>query len=85
MIFFDGIHLMADSIIELYDAASRAGLKREWFQDHPRHPHYDVFGRYRFKFQVNCTPREMVRHFAGDRAWGRFTTISRVPAGNNLC
>ena len=35
-------HLFADSIAELHEFASRLGLKRVWFQDHPRLPHYDV-------------------------------------------
>lgn len=35
-------HLWADEIEELHDMAQRIGLKRSWFQDHPRHPHYDI-------------------------------------------
>jgi len=35
-------HLTADSIDELHTFAQRIGLRREWFQDHPLHPHYDL-------------------------------------------
>ena len=35
-------HLLADTADELHAFAHRLGLKRSWFQDHPRHPHYDL-------------------------------------------
>ncbi len=35
-------HLMADTVEELHEFAVKIGLRREWFQDHPRFPHYDV-------------------------------------------
>lgn len=35
-------HLVADSVDELHAFAHRLGLKREWFQDRTRYPHYDV-------------------------------------------
>lgn len=35
-------HLFADSVEELHDFAGRIGLKREWFQNHQRLPHYDI-------------------------------------------
>lgn len=47
MIYFDGVHLVGDTVEELHDFALLCGLKREWFQDHKRHPHYDVWGRYK--------------------------------------
>lgn len=61
MIYFDGVHLATDgSIEELHIFAQSIGLKREWFQSHPRHPHYDVFGSPARLLEVNCTPRELV-------------------------
>lgn len=42
MTYTDGRHLVADSLKELHEFAQKMGLKREWFQDHPRHPHYDI-------------------------------------------
>ena len=42
MIYTDGTHLVGDSLEELHEFAQRVGLRREWFQDHPRHPHYDL-------------------------------------------
>lgn len=41
-VYTDGVHLSADSLAELHAFAQSIGLKREWFQDHPRHPHYDT-------------------------------------------
>lgn len=37
-------HLFTDQVdlTELHQLADRIGLKREWFQDHPRAPHYDL-------------------------------------------
>jgi len=44
MVYFDGIHLVAENIDELHSFALLCGLKCEWFQNHKRHPHYDVWG-----------------------------------------
>jgi hypothetical protein len=35
-------HLFADSLDELHRFALSIGLRRDWFQDHPRLRHYDV-------------------------------------------
>ena len=43
MVYTDGTHLVADTLIELHKFADKIGLKREWFQDH-QIPHYDIFG-----------------------------------------
>ncbi|MFA5391733.1 MAG: DUF4031 domain-containing protein [Candidatus Omnitrophota bacterium] len=46
MILTDGHHLVSDeSVDELHQFAQHIGLSRGWFQDHPDHPHYDLFGR----------------------------------------
>jgi hypothetical protein len=44
MIFLDkkGHLISSHSVEELHCFAKTIGLKREWFQDHPRHPHYDL-------------------------------------------
>lgn len=45
MIYTDGTHLITDDPIdELHIFAEKIGLKRTWFQNHPRHPHYDIWG-----------------------------------------
>jgi len=41
MVYTDGVHLVADSLIELHQFARKIGLKKEWFQD-KRIPHYDL-------------------------------------------
>ena len=35
-------HLTADDIEELHKFTLMLGMRRTWFQDHPRHPHYDL-------------------------------------------
>jgi len=35
-------HLWADSLEELHEFADKIGMKRSWFQDHKRLPHYDL-------------------------------------------
>lgn len=41
-------HLVTDGeLFELHALAQRIGLRREWFQDHPRLPHYDLTARRR--------------------------------------
>lgn len=35
-------HLVADDLEELHAAAQAIGLRHEWFQNHPRLPHYDL-------------------------------------------
>lgn len=39
-------HLVSDtSMHELHEFATALGLKRDWFQNHSRHPHYDLITR----------------------------------------
>ncbi len=35
-------HLFADTRQELDEFALRLGLRKVWYQDHPRHPHFDL-------------------------------------------
>jgi len=42
MIYTDGTHLAADTLAELHMFAVLIGLRRDWFQNHLRHPHYDL-------------------------------------------
>lgn len=43
-IYTDGRHLMTSSrdLRELHRFARRLGLRRAYFQNHRRHPHYDI-------------------------------------------
>ncbi len=44
MVYTDKIHLVADTLEELHQFADAIGLNRQWFQNHSRHPHYDLWG-----------------------------------------
>ena len=35
-------HMTSNDINTLHEIAKHIGLKREWFQDKPGHPHYDI-------------------------------------------
>lgn len=35
-------HMIADTLDELHLMAAKVGMRREWFQDIPNHPHYDL-------------------------------------------
>jgi hypothetical protein len=68
MVFLDKVgHLISDrSLEELHLFANQIGLKREWFQDKPGQPHYDLTTpRMRLKAEmagaVITDPRTIVR------------------------
>jgi hypothetical protein len=51
MIYTDGVHLMihcTEPLDDLHAFAKKIGLKREWFQMHDKHPHYDLTTRRMF-------------------------------------
>lgn len=54
-------HLVADTLEELHSFARQLGLKRSWFQDKTRYPHYDVTTSVREKALA-------IGAIAGDRA-----------------
>lgn len=66
-------HMMTDQVKleELHEMAKKLGLKREWFQDHPLHPHYDMYGNKRsIAVLIGCVPletMEMVKRCSFDR------------------
>lgn len=75
-VYFDGIHLMSLDLYLLHRVARYAGLKREWFQEHAIHPHYDVTSdRIREKLrQIGVkfvTSRELVGIYTQQGANGR--------------
>jgi len=63
MIWYDGIHMMTDSddLEELHAFAERIGMSRSKFQDHPTHPHYDVWGARAKRLTVNCGSKDLLR------------------------
>lgn len=70
-------HLVSpDSLIELHLFAERLGLKRRWFQNHAKYPHYSLCRRtkegiykpYKYKIEqaielgaVPVTSRELIK------------------------
>lgn len=38
----ESCHMFADTEEELHEMASRIGMRRSWFQDHAKLPHYDL-------------------------------------------
>lgn len=59
-------HLFADTITELHDFAAEIGLRRSWFQDHTRLPHYDLNESRRreavHKGAIEATDEQVVAH-----------------------
>jgi len=67
MLLTDGTHLISTLCVEeLHFFAAQVGLRREWFQDHPRHPHYDLTSK-RMRYKVSSmlggtvSSRELIR------------------------
>ena len=64
-------HLMADTEDELHEFAARIGLRRSWFQRHPRLWHYDLTASRRTRAvalgALELDIRESVKR-AGNRA-----------------
>lgn len=59
-------HMVTDGDVEeLHQMADTIGLKRAWFQDHPRHPHYDITSGRRHKAlaagAVEVNDRQLLR------------------------
>jgi alkanesulfonate monooxygenase SsuD/methylene tetrahydromethanopterin reductase-like flavin-dependent oxidoreductase (luciferase family) len=52
--------MTADTLAELHEMAERIGLKRAWFQEHPRFPHYDLT-RNKRRMAVKCGAIEQRR------------------------
>ena len=64
-------HMAADTLDELHEMARKIGMKREWFQDNGRHPHYDLVKRRRDKAVAlgakEVTGRELVMLWRAQR------------------
>lgn len=65
-------HLVADSLEELHAFAARLGMRRSWFQDDPKLPHYDLTVKRRARAvelgAVELDRREMVAKMRALRA-----------------
>jgi len=62
-------HMMTDGDLEeLHEMAVKIGLRREWFQDKPGHPHYDLTASRRARAVIlgaaEITSKEMVMNFS---------------------
>lgn len=60
-------HMAADSIEELHEMADKIGIKRRWFQNKKRLPHYDICKQKRLLAvsfgAVEVTSRDLVKIF----------------------
>lgn len=64
-------HMFTDTVdlTELHEIAQRIGMKRAWFQDHPKAPHYDVVATRRFAaLAAGAVPLDRARAVAIWRA-----------------
>lgn len=62
-------HMWADTHEELHAMAQRIGMKREWFQDKPRFPHYDLVPTRRaHAIRLGAIPKSLREHFKEIRA-----------------
>ena len=64
MVWFDGTHLIGD-VDDMHNVAADVGLQRAWFQNHKRHPHYDVFSK---RIEAKLRKHERVKLFRSARA-----------------
>lgn len=57
-------HLIADTLAELHAFAERIGMKRSWFQEATKRPHYDLTAQRRARAvqlgAVELTNREFI-------------------------
>jgi len=73
-LYFDGTHLASsdNDAAELHAKAAQVGLKREWFQPHCRHPHYDASGICRRRLLsdpavMQCSSKKLLRQCRQER------------------
>ena len=59
----EACHMWADEIDELHVMADSIGLKRSWFQHHPRHPHYDITASKRAMAIARGAIQRSLRHY----------------------
>jgi hypothetical protein len=64
-------HMWSPSVEDLHAMASMIGIKREWFQGHPDHPHYDLRKSMRDRAiasgAVECKTIEIIQMLRGLR------------------
>lgn len=58
-------HMFADNLEELHEFAQRIGMRREWFQNNKKLPHYDLNERRRAVAVLNGA-KEVDRKFLVD-------------------
>lgn len=81
-------HMFADTLDELHSFATRLGLKRAWFQDHPLLKHYDLNASRRAK-AVKLGAVELDRRAAVSK-WhelreGEHATRAPSPSAVGIC
>jgi|GEM_PF-3152069 len=62
-------HLWSDDLDSLHELAEKIGMKREWFQDRPGFPHYDLVPRHRAEaIKCGAVERSLLEYLRARRA-----------------
>lgn len=70
MIITDGTHLVStESEQELHTFAQHIGFKREWYQAHATHPHYDITTTNALRRAVEAGAQMVTRREVLTQAW----------------
>lgn len=76
MLLTDGIHLASDTSLEELHlfAQTKLGLSRRWFDNHSRHPHYDVVSKPKKKLALEAgaillKKRALMEHMVASGFW----------------
>lgn len=60
-------YMIADSVEELHEMADKIGIKRKWFQNHKKYPHYDIClakKKLAIKYEAEeISTRELIKRF----------------------
>lgn len=69
-------HLFSHDVEALHRMARRIGMRREWFQNHPRFPHYDLTpGRRQVALQAGAVERPLSDWIREHRFMGAVHTV----------
>jgi hypothetical protein len=60
-------HMMADTLDELFKMADLIGINRKYYQNNPRHPHFDICKSKKklaiLNGAIEVTTKQLIEHF----------------------